>query len=183
MDFFYSLYLRTCIWYHGNMEAVTETNFEGQFCAFGEWSSTSCGSCCGTSCSVVSSCCSACFCSPTALSLQGSRVSHVGSGYGCCIYGLGQLAALIRQHKRGRIESLMTRGIFHRSLHLPHSPAPFKVRTLFSPLLQPVKELIEDRQVFPNCPPPPTHPHHPIHSRGRFKGHATRNSRITRLTK
>lgn len=129
---FNQLHLRTCRRYHGNMEAVTKPTLKGS-CTFGERSSTSSGSCCGTSCSVASSCFSACFSSPTAQSPQGSRVSRVGSGYGGCIYGLGQLAALIRQHKRGRIESLMARGIFHRSL-LPPSPThPRRSRSEHSP--------------------------------------------------
>lgn len=83
---------------------------------------------------------------------QGSGVSRVGSGYGRCIYGLGRLAASIRQHKRGRIESLMTRGIFHRALHPPtptppHPHSPFKVRTLFfSPSPTPPSEGINRGQ-------------------------------------
>lgn len=122
---------------------------------------------------------------PTAQSTPGSRVSCVGSGHGCCIYGLGRFAALIRQHKRGRIESLMTRGIFHRSPPPPFT-CPHRSRSehcffFFSPP-PPCERINRGQAGFSKLTPSPPSSLC-ILSRGRFKGHATRNSRITRLTK
>lgn len=59
-----------------------------------------------------------------------SRVSTVEAGHSHYIYSFTAVPALICQHKRGRIEGMMTRDIFHCSLHFPLFPL-FKVQTLF----------------------------------------------------
>lgn len=103
-------------------------------------------------------------CSPSA---ERSGVRSVRSGHGQCIYCLPMVCALICQHKRGRIECLMTRGIFHCSLSFPSVPL-FKVQTLFS---GPRRNLSR------------THGQALLLSREHFKGQTKENCWITCLTK
>lgn len=99
-----------------------------------------------------------------------SWVSRVGSGHSHCIYGLTTVDALICQHKRGKIEGLMTRSIFHCSLLFPLVPTVQGSDTLF--FLKPVRESTQGQAGAPN-----TH----FLSWGHFKGQIKENGRITHL--